>query len=273
MKGGRMLIAQISDCHLSAPDTLAYGHVDAGAALARVVAHVNAGTRPDMAMISGDLTNDGSVAEMRHAKSALDRLQCPYRVLPGNHDLRASMRTVFGAEYCPAPAGNFLNFTVELGDLRLIALDSILEGAPGGAFCDTRADWLADALGGNMTTPTLVFLHHPPLPLGVPETDEDGFLEVEKIANIVTHYPNIARICSGHIHLATQTMWHGILCVTAPSTAMELTRDFGEYGHPSRFSKPAPGYLMHHLTRAGQLVSHVVHVPQDGETYPFEPLS
>ena len=264
-----MLIAQISDCHLTTPGALTYGHVDTGDALARIVAHVNAGARPDMAIISGDLTNEGSEAEMRHAKTLLDGLDCPYRVLPGNHDLRAPMRKVFGDAHCPAPEGNFLNFTVELGGVRLIVLDSILEGAPGGAFCDTRADWLADALGGNLTTPTLIFLHHPPLPLGIPETDQDGFLEVEKIADIVVHYPNILRICSGHIHLATQTLWHGILSVTAPSTVMELTRDFSETGWPSRFTKVAPGYLMHHLTKAGQMVSHVVEVPLDAQTYPF----
>ena len=117
----------------------------------------------------------------------------------------------------------------------------------------------------------MIFLHHPPLPLGLPETDADGFSGAKELGRIIAAHGNVQRICAGHIHLATQTMWQGVPVCTAPSTGMELTRDFAETGIASRFSKSKPGYLMHHLTPARQLVTHVIEVPGDATTYPFAP--
>src|SRR3546814_7660429 len=42
-------------------------------------------------------------------------------------------------------------------------LDTFEQGRHGGAFCERRAAWLAAQLSAHRTTPTLIFMHHPPL--------------------------------------------------------------------------------------------------------------
>ena len=50
-----VLIAQISDLHITPPGALAYGRVDTAAALLRAIDTLNAmSPRPDLVVISGD---------------------------------------------------------------------------------------------------------------------------------------------------------------------------------------------------------------------------
>ncbi len=266
-----MLVAQISDLHMAPEGALTFGHVDSAGALARVVAHVNGLTpRPDLAVITGDITNDGSAAEARQARAVLEGLECPYLVLPGNHDRRQVLAEVFGPERVQRSAGGFLNFAHDLGGVRLLGLDSLDEGRPGGAFGAQRARWLAAALEA-APGPVMLFMHHPPLPLGVPETDQDGFAGAEALAAQVAAHGRVLRIAAGHVHLATTSAWQGVPVVTAPAIAMQLTRDFSAAPPPSGFTLSAPGYLLHHLTGAGVLVSHVVTLG-DEEVFPFAPI-
>jgi 3',5'-cyclic AMP phosphodiesterase CpdA len=43
--------------------------------------------QPDLAIISGDLTQRARAAQFRAARDFLDRLQCAWLVVPGNHDI------------------------------------------------------------------------------------------------------------------------------------------------------------------------------------------
>ncbi|HGG06760.1 MAG TPA: phosphodiesterase [Aliiroseovarius sp.] len=264
-----MLIAQISDLHLSPPGELTHGHVDNAQSLTGIVNHINGLTPiPDLAIITGDITDAGDMGSALLARDILSALKCPYHVIPGNHDRREVLRDVFAV-----PRDGFLNTVVSAGPLALILLDSLDEGAPGGVLCETRLDWLVQAFRETAARPTMVFLHHPPLPLGVPETDEDGFRGAAALAQMIEAHGNTQRICAGHIHLATQSLWAGTLVTTAPSIGMHLTRNFMPAPPPSEFIKSAPAYLLHHLTGAGQLVSHVVTLQDDETAYPFGPVA
>ena len=51
-------IAQISDLHIKAPGSLAYGRIDTAGALERCIAVLNEfAPKPDFAVISGDLAD------------------------------------------------------------------------------------------------------------------------------------------------------------------------------------------------------------------------
>jgi len=51
-----------------------------------LVAEINA-HRPDLVLVSGDLTQDGKVSEFESARRFLDRLEAHVLCVPGNHDL------------------------------------------------------------------------------------------------------------------------------------------------------------------------------------------
>lgn len=253
-----MLIAQISDTHIAGPGIKTNGVAAMSENLARCVDSVNSlSPPPDLVLLSGDVTNDYSRKQALEAAQLLSRLECPLYVVPGNHDDRDTLRDVFGGKSCPSDANGFIDYVIDGHPLRIIALDSVRSGEPGGHLCADRLAWLNNCLAEGGEQPTVIFMHHPPLKLGIPETDVDGFLGAEQFGAIVANFPNIERVLCGHIHLLTHAAWRGTVVTTAPSTGMQLTLDLTQKA-PSRFMLSDPAYLLHHWTPEQILVTHTI---------------
>jgi outer membrane protein assembly factor BamB/Icc-related predicted phosphoesterase len=74
--------AHVTDTHV--------GNATAGEDLGRTVRDINATKDIVFTIISGDITEMGSNAELELAKSILDSLAKPYYIIPGNHDTKWS---------------------------------------------------------------------------------------------------------------------------------------------------------------------------------------
>ena len=82
-----LLIAQLSDPHIGTGPAFLGGQMDTERALRRAVAHVVAmAPRPDLVLLTGDLTERGSAAEYARVADALAPLPMPVYAVPGNHD-------------------------------------------------------------------------------------------------------------------------------------------------------------------------------------------
>ena len=123
-----MILAQISDPHLRV------GPGDAGSAqaLEAAVDAVNAlDPLPDAVLLSGDLTDHATADEYQRVAELLEPLSMPVHLLAGNHDDPDEMRAHLGA---PGKPGEPLQYTQELGPLRLIACDTTIRGRDDGAL-------------------------------------------------------------------------------------------------------------------------------------------
>ena len=166
-----MLIAQISDMHVKPAGELLYGTIDTYGMLAAALADIAAlDPRPDLVVASGDLVADGMPAEYAALRALFDELPLPYFLLPGNHDIRDTLRDAFPEQPWDRK-GEFLQYAVEDYPLRLIALDTVVPGAPGGRLCDGRLGWLAARLDEAPDRPTAIFMHHPPFVTGIEYMD------------------------------------------------------------------------------------------------------
>lgn len=268
-EGHTMLIAQISDTHIAAPGQKTCGVAAMDENLARCVDSIN-GVQPpvDLVLLSGDVTNSFGRDEAEHAARVLSRLAAPLFVVPGNHDDRAVLAEVFGPRICPTNPQGFVDYVVEGDPLRIIALDSLNTGKPGGKISPERLAWLRARLVEGGTKPTLLLAHHPPLNLGVPETDEDGFEGAAALGEIIAAHPNIERFLCGHIHLHTHTRWCGTVVTTAPSIGMQLTLDLTQRT-TSQFLLTDPEYLLHHWTPDQTLITHLVRLGTPKGPYDF----
>ena len=192
------LLAQISDPHIGA-DWGGDGTPDAG--LAAAVAAVSAlDPRPGALLVSGDVAEHAAAAEYDRARELLARAGIPVHVLPGNHDDRAALRSGFGLA---GNAGEPVQYAVDLGPLRLVALDSTRPGEDGGALDGARLAWLDEALADVPGTPTVIALHHPPLVGGIPAMDAIGLPASDRVALAAVVRYGIARCCgfvAGHFH-------------------------------------------------------------------------
>src|SRR5271168_3371986 len=149
-----MLIAHITDTHITSPGTLLMGIVDTASALERAVAAFNQfDPSPDAIVVTGDLVENGAAEEYAHLRALLGPLRMPIFAIPGNHDAREPMREAFiGDGYLPRQG--FLDFAIEDYPLRIVGLDTLVPGEGGSALCSERLWWLDGILWRAQGRPT-----------------------------------------------------------------------------------------------------------------------
>jgi 3',5'-cyclic AMP phosphodiesterase CpdA len=266
-----MLFAQISDSHVTVPGKLACGVAPTGGNLARCVAFLNALTpRPECVLMTGDIISDGGLPQAHEAARILAGLESPLYMVAGNHDERTALREAFGPDNCPDMEGGFIQYAFQAGDVRFIALDSTAPGRSGGILCRRRLDWLAGKLAEDRETPTVIFLHHPPVKFSVLETDRDGFEGVGELAEILRARDNVIRILCGHIHLCATGVFAGVPVTTAPAASgMRLHLDL-TMKKPSAFHLDDPAFLVHKWTQGAGLITHLVHARDNEPLHLFD---
>ncbi|WP_187429942.1 3',5'-cyclic adenosine monophosphate phosphodiesterase CpdA [Roseobacter fucihabitans] len=242
-----MLIAHISDFHVfaDAPET-SLVRADAADAARKVIADI-ADHQPtlDAVLFTGDLTDGGSGDDYALLKDILAPLDMPVFVVPGNHDTRAGLRAAF-QDVLPLGPGPHLNYATQLGDLRILALDTLVEGHVHGALDPAQLGWLKDNLDHAATTPTMILMHHPPFPSGCAPLDAMALRDGrEAFAGLVAAYEAPLYIFAGHIHRPFQAIWHGAFCQVAGSPAFQHALDLRpEAPEPGAVSEPYAYFIL-----------------------------
>lgn len=263
-----MLIAHISDSHIAEYGKKAYGLVQTSEYFQSCIDHMNKfEPKIDLVLITGDICNNPTLEENKRAADILSTLKIPYFIVPGNHDKRSSLLECF-PEACPTELDGFIQYSVDDYDLRIVALDSVIEGKPGGILCKTRLDWLDKKMAEDPKRATILMLHHPPIKYGVHETDTDGFVGAKEFGDIVGKYPNIIRILCGHVHMNCHAGWKNTTISTAASMGMQLGLDL-TLKKDSEFSIQPPSYQLHYHNSDGDIISNVVLVSGINTAGPF----
>lgn len=248
------LLVQLSDLHIGGSEN----EMDPLPRLETVIAAVRSlPNRPDAVLVSGDLTDDGAPAGYEIARKILALLNVPVHVIPGNHDDRARLREVFAL---PGAGDEPVNYSVDVGELRLVAFDSIVPGQDPGDFPPEQLRWLDRELAAEPEAPTLLALHHPPLATGIPEWDQINLLapQREALAEVVSRHPQLRAIVGGHLHRVAVSALAGRPVLSAPSTYWQVRPDFEEGDEIQVVD--TPGFAIHAL-RDGELYSQAESVP------------
>jgi 3',5'-cyclic AMP phosphodiesterase CpdA len=261
-----MLIAQISDCHVTEPSVLAYGRVDTAACLRLAVAAIQAlPAKPDLLLVTGDLVQSGKVGEYEVFLEAVAEVGAPILPVAGNHDAREHLAEVFGLRRRFDLQSGFVQYVQDDHPLRVIVLDSTTPGSAEPSYCPPRLDWLAARLAESRQ-PTLIAMHHPPFPAGVAWMEPRDPDWAAPLATLLAGHPNVVRLVCGHVHRSMTTAWGGVVAMSAPSTAHQVFLDLATSDR--RFSFEAPGFLLHRWTQ-GRLSSYGAAVPGLGDVFDF----
>jgi 3',5'-cyclic AMP phosphodiesterase CpdA len=262
MEPNSMLLAQISDCHVVEPGLKLFDRIDTNAHLGAAVAHLNR-VRPDFVWITGDLTESGRPAQYANLRAILDRLETPYAVLPGNHDVRDALKSAFADHPYWRPAADTLHYAIEDQPLRLIALDSLIPGEGGGRLDDGQLAWLDATLDQAPDRPAVIAIHHPPFISGLAEMDAINLAGSERFGALVARHPQIERILCGHLHRPMTMRWHGTVVTTAPATAHQVALHLGPEDGTSWIMEP-PACLLHRWRQGVGLVTHQSYIGDYG---------
>jgi 3',5'-cyclic AMP phosphodiesterase CpdA len=252
-----MLIAQITDCHIG------FFRSEAGGANTRrlraALDRLRAGpNRPDLLLLSGDLTEFGDAASYARLAEMLADLPFAVHLMVGNHDDRDALRATFRAT--PLDRG-FVQYVLPLPGLRLIALDTLEPGRHGGAFCAARARWLSDQLDADPATPVVIAMHHPPLVSGLDWLDgaEDAPW-IARFTEAITGRQQVRAILAGHLHRTIHASIAGVpltVCPsTAPTVALNLTPVDPERPDDRAMIVDEPAAFALHRWDGERLISH-----------------
>lgn len=120
---------------------------------------LNLPSRPNCLLLTGDLSQDETPESYDHLVDLLAPLEIPAYWLPGNHDSLSRMQACLQSQPFRGEKG-FL-----AGGWQILLLNSAIPGLVAGELA-AELTWLEAQLKNHSEQPTLITLHHPPLPVG-----------------------------------------------------------------------------------------------------------
>jgi 3',5'-cyclic AMP phosphodiesterase CpdA len=265
-----MLICQLTDLHVR-PRGLAANRVSETNMLTerafRVVAAFT--PRPDVVIITGDLTECGLETEYANLAAMLGRtLSMPVYVIPGNHDRRDNFRKTLA--HLPGVTSDlhFVQYTVEDYPVRLVMLDTLVPGASHGELSGGQLEWLDQTLAAQPAKPTLIGMHHPPFVTGIPHMDKIALLKPDLFRAVIARHRQVERIVCGHHHRPIVGQCAHAIVSVSPSVAhqVELTFDPSD---PGAFNFEPPAFQLHTWQENNGFVSHTVYTENYQGPFPF----
>lgn len=243
-----MLIAQVSDIHASPEND----HLFRFGKVLNWLTHL----KPDVLVLTGDLTDGHWQEGYKQIAERLNQQNYPSLILPGNSDDRSMMRSVWGENrWARDTQGGALHFVHDTGGLRLIGLDSTIDGQDDGCVAD-HLEWLETQLNDAGSPPSLLFLHHHVFFSGIPTLDETMCRGLADMADLMRRAPGrLLAISSGHVHRPIAGTFAGIPAYICGSVCPANPVWFGTVNVP-----PAndPAALMIHRYVNNSLTSHHV---------------
>ncbi len=212
-------------------------------ALAAVEAHA-----PGALVFTGDLSDDGtpeSYEELRRlVLPVAERLGATVVWGNGNHDSRATFRSVLLAPPDPAPAegpvldDGPLNQVHHVDGLRVLWLDTTVPGADHGEVTPESLRWLAARLSEPAGLGTILGMHHAPLPV-VQDMAASWELHGQAELAAVLEGSGVRAILAGHYHQSGFGTFAGIPVHAA--TSLCYTQDLAS-GRGMRGQDGAQGW-------------------------------
>lgn len=220
-------IAHLSDPHLLADGRRLHGVVDVVANLRETLAQVErTGRRIDALVFTGDLADLGEPDAYDLLREVVgesaSRLGCEVVWVMGNHDERAPYaRHLFdlaAPDDMPQPPQDRC---YDLRGLRVVALDSTVDGYHHGGLESAQLTWLREQLATPAEHGTLLALHHPPLPSAVDLMNVIGLDDQDALADAIAG-TDVRGILAGHLHHSSHGTFAGVPVSVAAASCYSL---------------------------------------------------
>lgn len=252
-----MIIAQITDAHMTLPGEKLFGDYDPESALRRTLAALaQQSPRPDIVLFTGDLTEDGLPGQYARARAILDETDLRLAAIPGNHDLREPFAAALAGSRVAIGALPFLHFAIDDLPLRLIGLDTLAGPRDSrGLLCEDRLEWLEERLAEAPERETVIFMHHPPFATGIGFMDSIACENGDRLAGLVARHGRVLRVICGHVHRPVTVGFGGSVASICPGVAYQVPLRFRPTA-PVEMLYQEPAFQLHVWTPEFGLVTH-----------------
>ena len=247
-------IVHLTDPHVRPSGETVLG-LDPVARLSDVIRSINT-NHGDAALcvVTGDLADRGELEAYRRLADCLADLAVPYRLLLGNHDARGAFRAVFPDS--DNDGEGFVQGTAELGEAVCLFLDTLDEArAAAGYLCARRLAWLEARLADYGDRKILVFMHHPPLSIGLSWFDDMLLSNGAETMARLRHHGNVVHLAFGHVHVNVSGSWNGLSYSASRGTCHKILTD--PAARTADYADHGPAYNLLLLGEAGVSVHSV----------------
>jgi Icc protein len=216
-----MRIVQLTDLHVGKEGENTYG-VDVRQNFLQILEKAKA-QDPDLLVISGDLCFDnGDASIYQWIKTQLEAAGLPYEIISGNHDDPQLIAKAFGRENLLK--GQELYFKQRYEGRPVLFLDTTTY-----EMSAQQLQWLDQELQQIEGT-ALVFMHHPPLPSGVPFMDNKHSLKnMEAVQEVFFRHPHPVQVFTGHYHVEKVVQKHNLTVYITPSCFFQIGQRSEEF--------------------------------------------
>ncbi len=197
-----MRIVQLSDLHI--------GGLFKQDAFNTMVDEINNELKPDVVIVSGDLTDEGIIFQFEHARKEIDKIQCNnVIVFPGNHDFRHTGYLLF-KKFFPTPNSNNSNvyeFSQDNNKSKKVVVATVGTARPDrdeGEVGHRQNLWLNTILKNyddkHKNTKKIVAMHHHLI--SIPDTGYTNVVGISNAGDVLRTCleNNVDLVVCGHKH-------------------------------------------------------------------------
>lgn len=243
-----MKIIQISDCHLFADIyKLGYNNINPFHSLEKVLATLK-GFRPEVLLVTGDISGDGTAQSYQHFSRLLQvaKIPCQIAVIPGNHDNQARLTANILDEYLWLQHP----YLVLPNQWHIHLLDTQYQHTLG-HLSTSKLTSMAEYVHRHCNDHHLIAAHHHPISCGG-WMDKHEWINRQEFNAVVANNLPIKGVIYGHIHTALEQNLNHCLYMACPATCWQ-------YATQENFATCnfKPGFRVINLLENGQITTSV----------------
>lgn len=240
-------ILQLTDLHVFKDAGVCLKGIPTRELLEDVVQHILAtGATFDHVVVTGDHTHD----ELPESYAAVRQILTPWlrclRQVPGNHDDRTVLRSVFG-DVVPGVGQDRITFSFVAGKWLCLGIDTHVPGSVPGRIESDQVEWIRQQIALFHPDRVALFMHHPPVDVGSQWMDLIGLSGKELLQELFKAESRIHLVCCGHVHHESAAQIGNARIFTTPATGIQ----FSPAGSVPTFVAEPPGYRIIELTDDG----------------------
>lgn len=241
-------ILQITDIHLVVPPRLVSNKLNTyelfKEAIDRIRLDLEKFEKIDAILVTGDITDTGDLESYAAFREQIERLNIPYYLIPGNHDLKDPMLACFSDKLTLDEKTQKINWVHDFDDIRMIGLDSSVPNVSGGRLDDLTLAFLSESLLNAQGKPVLIALHHPPFQSGNHFMDSIGLEGTSKLESILSASQLDIRLVSGHLHSTIVATLGNKVALSSAAISSAFLTDYRNDA-PIGYSTDPRGYMIH----------------------------
>lgn len=212
-------VVQITDTHLFAdPCRKLLGVVTEQTFQGVLQAALDLQPAPDLLLLTGDLSQDGSPASYQRLRHHLSSIPVDAYWLPGNHDRLSVMETEL--------RGGYLHPDKQIirRGWACILVNSRVPGQDGGYLSDAALAQLRRDLERTeqQGLHAMVSLHHPPFVVNSHWLDGSTLSQPERLFQVLDAFSHVRVVVFGHIHQDFHRTRRGVEYLACPSTCIQF---------------------------------------------------